>query len=139
MTYVEIYKNDAIIDKGIFIAGKHWRLDYPNQSIIIKNNKEEKEYDVENDKITFKEYNSNYQINYDSITHIDYEEQRKSVYYNKKVKCPNCNNITKRNDLRWINDRYGIPYKQGCNCCEERLEKEISIWEYDYMDVGEYL
>jgi RecJ-like exonuclease len=53
--------------------------------------------------------------------------------------CPECGEVYSRNDFMWVNDRYGIPYKNVCIHCHDKVQDEILEWEYDYMDAGEYL
>ena len=53
--------------------------------------------------------------------------------------CPHCRELVLRDDLTWVNDRYGIPYKKVCMECYEEVDNEINHYEYDYLDAGEYL
>lgn len=60
-------------------------------------------------------------------------------YLEKELReCPHCNNLVSEDVLTWVHDRYGILYKVCWDCYGEVVE-EISHYEYDYMDAGEYL
>ena len=39
--------------------------------------------------------------------------------------CMNCGEFHDRNDLTWINDNYGIPYKKVCDKCYEEVNEQI--------------
>jgi len=135
MIGVEVYKNGQLIDKGKFIAAKHYTEAYPEQNIILKNdNMEIKEYSVEKDGITFIEWSMIEDDktglmkpvkNYDSTTHIDYAEKRRNEYWSQKVECPTCHTIVERNVLKWVRDSHNVPYKKCCNLCFTDTEKEI--------------
>lgn len=48
--------------------------------------------------------------------------------------CGLCRRIFHRNDLTWINDLYGIPYKKVCDKCYEEVNEWIRSNDY-----GKYL
>lgn len=53
--------------------------------------------------------------------------------------CPCCNSIVDRNDMYFVKDRYGNPYKLVCDDCIEKTEKEIGSWVFDESYCGESL
>jgi uncharacterized CHY-type Zn-finger protein len=53
--------------------------------------------------------------------------------------CHECHNEVTRGDLRWVKDRYGIPFKLVCYDCHDKVEDAISKWEFDEADCGERL
>lgn len=58
----------------------------------------------------------------------------------KEIKeCPHCRELVSENDLTWVYDRYGTPYKKVCWECYGEVDNEINHYEYDYLDAGEYL
>lgn len=61
-------------------------------------------------------------------------------YLEKELReCPHCRELVSEDDLTWVHDRYGVPYKKVCWECYEEVDKEIGHYEYDYLDVGEHL
>lgn len=40
-------------------------------------------------------------------------------------KCMNCGEKYDRNELQWINDNYGIPWKKVCHNCYDEVEEDI--------------
>jgi ssDNA-binding Zn-finger/Zn-ribbon topoisomerase 1 len=57
----------------------------------------------------------------------------------KLRKCPHCRELVSEDDLTWVYDRYGIPYKKVCWDCYGEVGEEIGNYEYNYLDAGEYL
>lgn len=53
--------------------------------------------------------------------------------------CQECNNSFHKDNLTWVKDNYGIPFKLVCDNCRKDIEEYISNWQYDYLDAGEYL
>lgn len=53
--------------------------------------------------------------------------------------CPHCGELVTKDDLTWVHDRYGIPYKKVCWDCYGEVDNEINHYEYDYLDAGECL
>ena len=47
------------------------------------------------------------------------------VYKQREQFCGKCKQIFDRNDLTWINDNYGIPYKKVCEGCYEEVHEQI--------------
>lgn len=44
--------------------------------------------------------------------------------------CGNCKKLFDRNDLTWINDNYGIPYKKVCDDCYSEVNEQIRNNDY---------
>lgn len=40
-------------------------------------------------------------------------------------RCMNCGEEYDRNELQWINDNYGIPWKKVCHNCYDEVEEDI--------------
>jgi predicted 3-demethylubiquinone-9 3-methyltransferase (glyoxalase superfamily) len=57
----------------------------------------------------------------------------------RKSSCGNCHTLFDRNELIWVKDRYGIPYKLVCDNCYEKVEAEISKWVFDELYAAERL
>ena len=53
--------------------------------------------------------------------------------------CPECGREIPREDLSWVNDRHGIPYKLVCDSCYDRVAARIGGYTFDPADAGEYL
>lgn len=47
-----------------------------------------------------------------------------------KQYCGNCKKFFDRNDLTWINDNYGIPYKKVCDECYDEVNDQIRSNNY---------
>jgi len=56
-----------------------------------------------------------------------------------KQPCGGCHELFDRDDLFWVNDNYGIPYKKVCNKCYPVVKEEISSYVFDEADAGEQL
>lgn len=70
-----VYKDSKEIDRGIYVAGKHWTEKYPDQSITICDSADA--YHIKNERyykhgedVSFKEFQGNH-LAYDSNTHED--------------------------------------------------------------------
>lgn len=44
--------------------------------------------------------------------------------------CMNCREIYNSNDLIWINDLYGFPYKEVCDKCYDEVNEYIKHHDY---------
>lgn len=53
--------------------------------------------------------------------------------------CNSCNREVLNDDMVWVNDRYGVPWKKVCPQCVEQTEREISAYRFDPADAGENL
>ena len=42
-----------------------------------------------------------------------------------KQRCMHCKEIYDRNELTWINDNYGIPFKKVCHKCYDEVREDI--------------
>lgn len=62
-----------------------------------------------------------------------------AILETNKANCQECRKSFKKNDLTWVKDNHGIPYKLVCDDCRNDVEEHISNWQYDYLDAGEYL
>lgn len=47
-----------------------------------------------------------------------------------KQLCMSCKIEFDKEDLTWVNDNYGIPYKKVCYDCEEEVTREIRANNY---------
>jgi predicted 3-demethylubiquinone-9 3-methyltransferase (glyoxalase superfamily) len=56
-----------------------------------------------------------------------------------KCLCQHCKKERNRQDLTWVKDRYGIPYKLVCDNCFDEVEESINRWEFDESYAGERL
>ena len=57
----------------------------------------------------------------------------------EKRECPHCHQEVDKEDLAWVNDRYGIPFKKVCPDCYDEVERKICGWEFDEAYAGERL
>lgn len=140
MTYAEVYKNGKIIAEGKTNGSKHYTPEYPEQCVFVTNKEEEVEYKHDDaEGIYFREYNRDYELNYDSREKVDYEEERRLAYLDEIIPCPTCCEDTKRGDLEDVYDNYNIFYKRCCPHCVKENKEHIKRWVFDEGYAGEHL
>jgi len=54
-----------------------------------------------------------------------------------KQVCRGCEKIFNKNDLVWVNDSNGIPFKKVCSSCEIKTREELRQAEEENSWMGE--
>lgn len=57
----------------------------------------------------------------------------------RSYRCQNCNGMFAKEELHWITDRYGIPFKLVCDDCFEEVQEAIQEWTFEEDYAGEHL
>ena len=57
-------------------------------------------------------------------------------WWEEESTCGVCQATRKRSELTWVNDMYGIPYKQVCadGTCEEEAENQLQPYDRSELD-----
>ena len=141
MAYAEVFKGEELLAKGTWVAGKVFRPGYPDQNVVIIKNGIELEFKHnDEDNVYFIVYNSQGELSYDSRERIDHDEERFEAKSNLKITCSTCGNPDATvGEMRWVSDRYGMPYKKCCSKCYEHTQQDIAKFSFDKTYAGENL
>ena len=66
-----------------------------------------------------------------------FNNNREGMDMPKECHCNECGRDV--DNVSWVNDRYGIPYKLVCDDCYDNVQARISGYQFDAADCGECL